>query len=124
MPTVKKANGGAPPKALNYKPIEVPILEGAACMDIPNVMDGNNLHDVIDALGTCADCPVLMPCREWVNGLSNHQKRNTLNGVVGGKVWGEAKRWLTAPQRQRNETGELQPGYLNSWNHHHHTKVN
>jgi hypothetical protein len=112
MPTVKKAtmNGGAAPKALNYKPIEVPILEDAACMGIPNIMDGNTLRDVIDALGTCADCPVLTPCRGWVDGLSTHQKKNTLNGVVGGRVWGEAKRWLTAPQRKRNERGELHTG--------------
>jgi hypothetical protein len=99
--------GDLMPKALNYKPIEVPILDDAACVDIPNVMDGNTLHDVIDALGTCADCPELMPCRNWVKSLTEHQKKNTLNGVVGGKVWGEAKRWLTPQQRYRNEQGEL-----------------
>jgi hypothetical protein len=80
----------------------MPYLEGAACTTIPNAMDGNNYGDVMIGLEACRGCPVLAQCSNWVNGLDRYSKRHMLGGVVAGKVWGEAKRYLSVREREEH----------------------
>lgn len=84
----------------NLKPTGMPYLDGAACTNIPHIMDGTNSADVHAGLDACCTCPAFGECDRWVNSLTPPQKRNLLNGVVAGRVWGESKRWMTPRDRK------------------------
>jgi hypothetical protein len=81
------------------KPTGMPYLEGAACTNSPNTMDGNNTRDVMAGLGICMSCPVLEQCANWVDSLDRGSRRSILSGVVAGQVWGESKRHLSIRDR-------------------------
>lgn len=76
---------------LNCKPCTPPpaSLPDAACRLIPNLMDGETLHDIATALQVCRHCLELDPCHTWA------VKNVGLQGVVGGNIYGEARKtWM------------------------------
>lgn len=95
------------PAAQPNKPLHMPHLDDAACLGHATHMDGGNYENITTGLSLCHTCPERQRCQEWVNSLSNHQKRNCLTGVMAGRVWGESKRWLSP--RERKQLGGVIP---------------
>jgi hypothetical protein len=85
------------PRLSGSKPCAVPAsLPDAACRLIPNLMDGETLHDTAVALGVCRQCPELDPCHDWA------VRNPGLQGVVGGNIYGDArKRWMRAKTEKK-----------------------
>jgi hypothetical protein len=92
-------------------------LEGALCTTEPKIFDGTTIADIRYSLATCATCPMLLPCRNWaktqIHNIGAGHRRGTgmnggivgLNGVVGGRVYGDALKLLRAWQHRHKEKG-------------------
>lgn len=91
-------------------------LDGALCVSEAAVFDGTSVADIRYALATCARCPALVACHHWA-ATQTHQmgggsRRGTgtnggvigLQGIVGGRVYGDALKLLRAWQHRRKET--------------------
>lgn len=79
-----------------------PHFPTAACRDLPpQVMDGGSREDVRTALGACMACPVQLQCRAWatrqdVRGRKAFGVAGAVDGVIGGMLFGKARKWADA----------------------------
>ena len=63
-----------------------PKLDGALCVTIPGLHDGDDPARTQVAVALCRSCPALAHCRAWVDGMTRYQHRN-LTGVWAGKIF-------------------------------------
>ncbi len=88
-------------------------LTNAACIGKANIMDGRSRADVVAALKLCSGCPVLVPCSQWARSQSRRGTARLgsgfgggivgLSGVVGGRVYGDARTWLRPQEKEREK---------------------
>jgi hypothetical protein len=76
-------------------------LAKGSCRGNPKPFDGKTRMDIAVAVKLCSQCPVLRDCHAWAKTwASNMGSTCCFDGVLAGKVYGDARKLLTDKEKK------------------------